>query len=56
MVQHFKNYDHMFEGFYHDEVLAKDDWKVIEADQIQEEGEGEEEEEDMEETESNQVN
>lgn len=30
MVSHFKNYDHMFEGFYHDEKLAKDDWKVIE--------------------------
>ena len=35
MVSKFKNYDHMFQGFYYDDILDKDDWKVIE----EEEGE-----------------
>ena len=29
MVSKFKNYDHMFQGFYYDDILDKDDWKVI---------------------------
>jgi len=45
MVSKYKDYDHMFQGFYYDEKLGKDDWKVI----------GEENEEDEENQEAHEI-